>query len=88
MRIADTAPSRSRAATAVLFGVAPPPMDTLLADSLSGKAVFDLWHYKDPTLQPTQRINAARDRNRSFRAIYHPAHEPVRAARRTTRYPR
>ena len=74
MRIAESANvSFTRGGSAVLFGVAPPPMDTLVADSLSGKSVFDLWHYKDPTLQPTQRINAARDRNRSFRAIYHPA---------------
>ena len=43
------------------------------ADSLVGKAVFDLWHYKDQVLQPTQRLNAARDRNKSYSAIYFPA---------------
>lgn len=60
----------NRTNTAVLFAVAPPPIDSVPADSLVGKAVFDLWHYKDPVLQPTQRINAARDRNKSYSAIY------------------
>ena len=55
----------------VIFGVAPPVQDTVPADSLVGKAVFDLWNYKDPTLQPAQKLTAARDRLRSFQAIYH-----------------
>ena len=54
----------------MLFSVAPPPIDSVPADSLVGKAVFDLWHYKDQVLQPTQRLNAARDRNKSYSAIY------------------
>ena len=61
----------TRSGSAITFGVGPAPIDTLPADSLTGKAVFDLWHYKDPVLQPTQRLNAARDRTRSFQAIYH-----------------
>jgi len=32
--------------------------------------VFDLWHYKDPELQPTQKLQVARDRNKSYQAIY------------------
>ena len=72
LRIAEGANvAFTRAGTALLFGMAPPPMDTLPTDSLSGKAVFDLWHYKDPTLQPAQRLTAARDRNRSYQGIYH-----------------
>ncbi|HYC51099.1 MAG TPA: prolyl oligopeptidase family serine peptidase [Gemmatimonadaceae bacterium] len=72
MRVAEGANvAFSRAGTALLFGIAGPPMDTLPADSLSGKAVFDLWHYKDPDLQPAQRLTAARDRNRSFQGVYH-----------------
>jgi len=50
---------------ALLFGVAPEIPDSVPADSLAEKAVFDLWHYKDPTLQPAQRRSAVRDRNRS-----------------------
>src|SRR5690606_27341304 len=35
------------------------------------KAVFDLWHWQDPQLQPTQKLNLNRDRNRTYQAIYH-----------------
>jgi dienelactone hydrolase len=72
MRVSETANvGFTRAGSAVTFGVGGPRQDTLPADSLRDKAVFDLWHYKDPQLQPTQRLNVARDRNRSFQAIYH-----------------
>ncbi|HEV8446280.1 MAG TPA: prolyl oligopeptidase family serine peptidase [Gemmatimonadaceae bacterium] len=71
MHIADNGPlAFTRSGTAITFNVAPPPIDSVPADSLVGKAVFDLWHYKDPVLQPTQRINAQRDRNKSYQAIY------------------
>lgn len=71
MHIADNAAlSFTRSGTAITFSVAPPPIDSVPSDSLVGKAVFDLWHYKDPVLQPTQRLNAARDRNKSYQAIY------------------
>jgi dienelactone hydrolase len=74
LRIADNANlAFTRAGNAVLLGVAPVLPDSVPADSLVGKAVFDLWHWKDPALQPTQRLNAVRDRNRSFQAIYFPA---------------
>ncbi|HKO15475.1 MAG TPA: prolyl oligopeptidase family serine peptidase [Gemmatimonadaceae bacterium] len=55
----------------VLFGIAPEPLDSIPADSLYGKAVFDLWSWKDARLQPQQRVEAGRDRSRSFEAIYH-----------------
>jgi dipeptidyl aminopeptidase/acylaminoacyl peptidase len=72
LRIAEAANvAFARSGGALLFGIAPPPVDTLPADSLVDRAVFDLWHYKDAQLQPTQRLNAARDRARSFQAIYH-----------------
>lgn len=71
LRFADSANiAFTRSGNAILFGVAPPTQDSVPADSLVGKAVFDLWHWKDPALQPTQRLNAARDRNRSFQSIY------------------
>lgn len=62
--------SFTRDGSAVLFGVAPPPLDTIPQDSLADKAVFDLWHWKDSRLQPQQRIEAARDRNRSYLTAY------------------
>ncbi len=74
LRIADSASvSFTRSGNAILFGVAPPVLDSIPADSLTGKAVFDLWHYKDPTLQPSQKLSATRDRNRSFQAVWFPA---------------
>ena len=33
-------------------------------------AKLDLWHWKDPVLQPEQLLRANRDRNRSYRAVY------------------
>ena len=63
----------SRNGQAITLNIAPPPIDTVPTDSLQGKAVFDLWHYKDRTLQPTQRINAARDRIITYSAVYYPS---------------
>ncbi|MDB4873691.1 MAG: peptidase family protein [Gemmatimonadetes bacterium] len=74
LHIADTGPlAFTRSGTAITFNIAPPAIDSVPTDSLVGKAVFDLWHYKDPVLQPTQKLNAARDRNKSYEAIYFPA---------------
>jgi prolyl oligopeptidase family protein len=74
MHIADNAAvSFTRTGDAILFNIAPPVIDSIPADSLVGKAVFDLWNYKDPTLQPAQKLSAARDRDRSYQAIWFPA---------------
>jgi dipeptidyl aminopeptidase/acylaminoacyl peptidase len=51
------------------FGVAPPPLDSIPADSLADKAVFDLWHWQDLRLQPQQRVEAQRDRGRAYAAV-------------------
>jgi hypothetical protein len=78
MRVADNAAiAFTKTGNAIVFGVAPILADSVPADSLTGKAVFDLWHYKDPQLQPTQRINAARDRNRSYQSLYYPATKKI-----------
>lgn len=61
----------TRTGGALQFNIAPPPDDTIPTDSLVGKAQFDLWHYKDPNLQPTQKLQVGRDRNRSYSAVYH-----------------
>lgn len=58
-----------KAGSAIVFGIAPAPLDSIPADSLADKAVFDLWHYKDARLQPEQIVRAGRDRNRSYAAI-------------------
>ncbi|HKW49715.1 MAG TPA: hypothetical protein VJN70_19815, partial [Gemmatimonadaceae bacterium] len=62
--------SFTRRGNAILFGVAPAPLDSIPADSLYDKAVFDLWSWKDPRLQPQQKLEANRDRVRSFETIY------------------
>jgi dipeptidyl aminopeptidase/acylaminoacyl peptidase len=64
------AASFNRAATALTLNIQPTIREAVPADSLVDKAVFDLWSWKDPQLQPTQRLNQAQTRNRSFQAMY------------------
>jgi dipeptidyl aminopeptidase/acylaminoacyl peptidase len=59
----------TRTGAALLFGAAAAPLDSIPADSLADKAVFDLWHYRDARLQPQQRVEASRDRDRSYAAV-------------------
>ena len=61
----------TRAGNALALSIAPPVPDSIPRDSLVGKATYDLWNYKDPTLQPAQKLSLARDRNRSYQAVYH-----------------
>ena len=56
---------------AIQFALAPPALDSIPADSLADKAVYDLWHWKEPQLQTQQRLSAGRDRNRTYTAVYH-----------------
>jgi dipeptidyl aminopeptidase/acylaminoacyl peptidase len=71
MHLADNQPvTFTRSGNALLLNIAPPPADTVPADSLVGKAVFDLWHYKDPELQPQQKLQVGRERNKTYQAIY------------------
>ena len=62
--------SFTRDGSALQFGVAQPPLDTIPADSLAERAVYDLWHWKDPKLQPQQKLELARDRNRTFTTLW------------------
>lgn len=71
MRLPESATaSFTRAGNALLLNIASPPEDTIPADSLSGKAKFDLWHWQDPQLQPQQLLSVARDRNRTYQALF------------------
>ncbi|MBC7670859.1 MAG: S9 family peptidase [Polaromonas sp.] len=71
MRVSDNASvAFTKNGNAIMFGVAPILADSVPSDSLAGKAVFDLWHYKDAQLQPTQRLNAGRDRTRSHQSLW------------------
>jgi len=71
--VSDRGLSFVRDGSALVFGLAPAPLDSVPADSLADKAVLDLWHYQDARLQPQQRVEAQRDRGRPYTAVYHPA---------------
>jgi dipeptidyl aminopeptidase/acylaminoacyl peptidase len=60
----------NRAGNALTLQLAPPREEAIPADSLIGKAEFDLWHWKDPVLQPTQKLRVNQDRNRTYQALY------------------
>ncbi len=58
----------------LFFGVAPLPESEKERDaeeSSDEKVIVDLWHWKDDYIQPMQKVRAERDRNRSYRAVYH-----------------
>lgn len=61
----------TRDGNAVTFALANVPMDSIPADSLTDKAVYDLWHWQDTKIQPQQKLDAARDRSRTYSAVYH-----------------
>ena len=60
----------TRRGNALLFSLGFAPVDSIPADSLVDKAVYDLWHWQETTIQPMQKLNAARDRNRTHLALY------------------
>lgn len=69
-RVSDRTLSFTRDGSAIVFGVAAPALDSIPADSLADKAIVDLWHWKDTRLQPQQRLEAARDRERAYTAVW------------------
>ena len=71
-----------RDGSALQFALAPLPVDSIPADSLAEKAIYDLWHYEDTQIMPVQKLNAARDRSRTWDAIYQVA---LKSALATTR---
>ncbi len=60
----------SRDGALLSFGVAPQTPDSIPADSLSDKAVYDLWNYHESRLQPEQKLKAGADRKRAFLTVY------------------
>lgn len=51
---------------------APPVRDDTPADE---RVVVDLWHWQDDLIQPMQRVRANRERNRTYRGVYHIAEQ-------------
>ena len=52
------------------LGTAPLPAPPVPDGAPEPRGV-DLWHWKDPLLQPMQRVRAQQERNRSYRAVVH-----------------
>lgn len=53
----------------LFFSTAPVPEHEEKDEDAEPKAKLDLWHWKDPLLQPQQLLQAARERARSYRAV-------------------
>jgi len=73
MVVAETAAPRfSRDGARLFLSTAPPPPAPAdpNADTPQPIAV-DVWSWKDPQLQPMQRVRAEQERNRSYRAVVH-----------------
>ena len=51
----------------LFFGTAPPPRAE--PDDTSDLIKVDIWHYKDPEIQPMQKVRADEARRRNFRAM-------------------
>ena len=61
----------SKDGSRLFFGAAPEPLPERKTGPLTDDDVsFDLWHYKDDHVQPMQKVRAAQDRTRSYRAVY------------------
>ncbi len=51
----------------LFFGTAPPPHAD--PDDAPEPVKVDIWHYKDPEIQPMQKVHADEERKRNFRAM-------------------
>ena len=51
----------------LFFGTAAPPRAE--PDDASDLIKVDIWHYKDPEIQPMQKVRADEERHRNFRAM-------------------
>jgi dipeptidyl aminopeptidase/acylaminoacyl peptidase len=70
LQLGERTASFVRDGTAIVVGLTSAPLDSIPADSLADKAVFDLWHYQEPRLQPQQQLDGRRERGRAYTAVY------------------
>ncbi len=68
--LSDRQLSFSRDGSTLILGAAPILADSVPSDSLADKSQVDLWHYQDTRLQPQQKLEATRDRNRTWLATH------------------
>ncbi len=65
-------PDFTKEGTRLFFGTAPTPLpepeDTLLPEE---KHRLDIWHYRDPLIQPMQLVQAESEKKRAYIAVYH-----------------
>lgn len=47
------------------------------ADPGDERVLADLWHWKDDYIQPMQKVRAAQDRSRTYRAVFHAAEKKL-----------
>jgi dipeptidyl aminopeptidase/acylaminoacyl peptidase len=60
----------SKDGTRLFFGAAPPPPPRHPTAIDPDKPSFDLWSYNEESIPPIQKVRAAADLNRSYRAVY------------------
>lgn len=68
--ISDRQLGFTRDGSTITLGIAPILDDSIPSDSLADKSQVDVWHYLDARLQPQQKLEASRDRNRTWLAIH------------------
>lgn len=68
----DSTPSFAEDGKRLFFRTRPKPAEDDDADDDESEPVakLDLWHWQDPQLQPQQLLQASRERNRTYQAIY------------------
>jgi dipeptidyl aminopeptidase/acylaminoacyl peptidase len=59
----------SRDGARLFLGTAPAPVPE--PEDAPEPVAVDLWHWKDPLLQPMQKVRAEEERKRSYRAVVH-----------------
>ncbi|MFB3829636.1 MAG: prolyl oligopeptidase family serine peptidase [Bryobacteraceae bacterium] len=63
----------SRDGSRVLVGCAPAgrPRDSASSQASDDKVIADLWRWNDDQVQPVQKAQSTRERNRTYTAVYH-----------------
>ena len=66
----QAAPRFSEDGHRLYLGTAPPP-EPPAAEGAPQPRNVDVWHYRDPQLQPMQQVRLQQERNRNYRAVVH-----------------